>query len=373
MKALVIFVCIIYTATIAQGQSFEYTETDRIALNIPENQSGTTKDIAAYLGKHLNSDSKKVRAIYTWVTNKIKYDRDSLHLVILDEDNDQRVTYALKRRRGVCENFAAIFTDLCIKSGIPSYAIEGYTKQGGAIDRSPHVWCAAFTDGEWFMYDPTWDAGFISKGYFTSRIQTNYFKIAPANFLQNHLPFDPLFQFVDNPINYKEFRAGNRPFPDAKKYFNYTDSIKQYQVSDSLLRYLAVFDRIANYGWPARMIDIKLKRIKLEIEVICQDRDITFYNLAVADYNNALAIFNEFVTYRNNRFFPLKKESEVATMFSSIKKKIVSANERLDEVNKSKATLTLDTGDIKKKLNDLSLKIKEQQDFFKNYLSSSQQ
>ena len=60
-------------------------------------------------------------------------------------------------------------------------------------------------------------------------------------------------------------------------------------------------------------------------------------------------------------------------MFSSIKKKIVSANERLDEVNKSKATLTLDTGDIEKKLNDLSLKIKEQQDFFKNYLSSSQQ
>ncbi len=373
MKALVILVCIIYAAVTARSQSFEYTETDRIALNIPEAQTGTTKDIAAYFGKHFDSDSKKIRAIYTWVTNNIKYDKDSIHLVILDEDNDQRVTYALKRRRGVCENFAAIFTDLCIKSGIPAFAIEGYTKQSGSIDRSPHVWCVAFTDGQWFMYDPTWDAGFISRGYFTSRIQTNYFKIAPGNFIQNHLPFDPLFQFVDNLINYKEFRAGNTRPADQKKYLNYTDSIKKYQASDSLTKYLSAFDRISNYGWPPRLIDTKLKRIKLEIELIYQDRDIAFYNLAVAGYNEALAIFNEFIIYRNNQFLPVKKESEVETMFSSIKKKIVSANQKLDEVNKSKATLALDTGDIGKKLNDLTHKVKEQQNFFERYLSSLDQ
>ena len=368
MKTLVVLLSIIGCATIAAGQSLQYVEIDRIALNIPENQTGTTKDIAEYLGKYFDSDSKKIRAIYTWVTNKIKYDRDSIHLVILDEDNDQRVTYALKRRRGVCENFAAIFTDLCIKSGIPSFAIEGYTKQGGSIDKSPHVWCAAFTDGRWFMYDPTWDAGFISNGYFTSRIQTNYFKIAPGNFIQNHLPFDPLFQFLDYTVNYKEFRIGGTRSADQQKYFNYIDSIKKFQASDSLTKYLSVFNRISNYGWPDRLIDTKLKRVKLEIELIDQDKDIIAYNMAVNSYNQALEILNKFIIYRNNQFLPLKENNEVDSMFAAIGQKVKVAHLKLNEVNQSTATLVLDTGDITKKLNDLSYKVQEQNDFYKNHL-----
>ena len=355
MKTLAVLLGIISWATIATGQSLQYMEIDRIALNIPEDQTGTTKDIAEYLGKHFNSDSKKIRAIYTWVTNNIKYDRDSIHLVILDEDNDQRVTYALKRRRGVCENFAAIFTDLCIKSGIPSFAIEGYTKQGGSIDRSPHVWCAAFTDDQWFMYDPTWDAGFISNGNFTSRIQTNYFKIAPAHFIQNHLPFDPLFQFLDHPVSYREFRAGSSRSAD-QKYLNHIDSIKKYQASDALTKYLSALDRMANYGWPSRLIDTKLKRIKFEIELIYQDKDINAYDAAVNNYNQALEILNKFIIYRNNQFLPLKKDSEIDAMFAAINQKIKLAHLKLNEVNQSTATLALDTGDITKKLNDLSHK-----------------
>jgi hypothetical protein len=355
MKTLVVLLSIIGCATIAAGQGFQYTEIDRIALNLPEDQTGTTKDIAEYLGKHLDSDSKKIRAIYTWVTNNIKYDRDSIQLVILDKDNDQRVTYALKRRRGVCENFAAIFTDLCIKSGIPSFAIEGYTRQGGAIDKSPHVWCAAFTDGQWFMYDPTWDAGFISNGYFTSRIQTNYFKIGPDNFIQNHLPFDPLFQFLDYPVSYKEFRAGSTRSTN-QKYFNHIDSIKKYQASDPLTKYLSALNRMANYGWPSRLIDTKLKRIKFEIELIYQDRDINAYDAAVDNYNEALEILNKLVIYRNNQFSPLKENGEIDSMFATIGQKIKLAHLKLNQVNQSTATLALNTGDITQRLNDLSHK-----------------
>jgi hypothetical protein len=47
-------------------------------------------------------------------------------------------------------------------------------------------------------------------------------------------------------------------------------------------------------------------------------------------------------------------------------KLITSADLKLKKVNQSKATLVLDTGDIQKKLDDLSLKLKEQESFFKN-------
>src|SRR5690606_2503782 len=156
---------------------------------------------------------------------------------------------------------------------------------------------------------------------------------------------------------------------DQQKYFNYADSIKKYQSSDALTKYLSALDRITNYGWPPRLIDTKLKRIKLEIELIYQDKDINAYDMAVNNYNEALEILNKFIIYRNNQFLPLKETSEVDSMFALISQKIKLAHLKLNDVNQSTATLTLDTGDITKRLNDLSHKVQEQNEFYKNYLS----
>ncbi|MEO9003460.1 MAG: transglutaminase domain-containing protein [Ginsengibacter sp.] len=372
MKTLIVLICVTYCAVTARGQGFGYIETDRIALNIPIEQTTTTLDIAQYIKRHFDSESKKIRAIYTWVTNNIKYDRNSIHLVILDEDREERVTYALERKKGVCENFAAIFNDLCIKTEIPSFIIQGYTKQSGYIDKSPHVWCTAFTDGQWFMYDPTWDAGFISNNQFISKVQTNYFKIAPANFIQNHLPFDPLFQLLDYPVIYKEFKTGNTRSVDKKNYFNYKDSIIKYAGSDSLTRYLSALQRISNNDWPYSLIDTRIKQIKLEIELIYQDSDMNLYNSVVDTYNQALGILNKFITYRNNQFLPLKNSNEIDSMFDLITQKIALANQKLYELNQSTATLALDTGDIAKKLSDLALKKKEQREYFDKHFKLSE-
>lgn len=368
MKTLIVLACITCCAVTARGQSFEYTQADRVALNIPAGQTSTTHDIAQYIKKHFDSDSKRIRAIYTWVTNNIKYDRDSIHLVILDEDREERVTYALRRKKGVCENFAAIFDDLCIKTGIPSFIIQGYTKQSGSIDKSPHVWCTAFTDGQWFMYDPTWDAGFISNSQFISKVQTNYFKVAPAGFIQNHLPFDPLFQFLDYPVGYKEFKIGNIRSTERKNYFNYKDSIIKYVDSDSLTRYLSALQRISKYDWPYSLVDTRIKQIKLEIELIYQDSDMNMYNSVVDTYNQALGVLNRLITYRNNQFVPLKDHSETDSMFDLITQKIALANRRLYQLTQSTTTLALDTGDIAKKLSELGYKAKEQREFFEKHL-----
>jgi len=354
-----------------KAQDNDYGYIDKIALAIPASQTNTTTDIADYIKTHFNTDSKRIRAIYTWVTNNIKYDKDSIHRVILDEDNEERVTYALKRRRGVCENFAAIFTDICAKTGINSYMIEGCSRQNGSIDRSPHVWCAAFINNQWFLYDPTWDAGFISRGFFVNQAQTHFFQVSPSDFIDTHLPFDPLFQFLNYPVSYREFYRGSKQTNKSDSYFNYMDSVSVYNQSDSLSRYLSALSRIRNFDWPASKIDIKIKRIKLEIELIYQDKDMALYHSAIADYNKGIDFLNEFINYRNNQFQPVKKVDEVQRIFDSISQEISSANEKLEKVNKSKATLTLNTGGIQEKLNELASTLKEEQLFYKNYLSSS--
>jgi len=371
MKPLLILICFIFSSSAIFAQDInEYKEIDKLALDIPKTQTNTTADIAAYIDQHFDTDIKKVRAAYTWVTSNIKYDKDSIHRVILDEDREEKVTYALKRRKGVCENFAAIFNDICVKSGLRSFVIEGYTKQYNSIDKAPHAWCAVLVDNNWFLFDPTWDAGFIKSGLFVNAVNTNYFQVTPKDFIRTHLPLDPLFQFLNYPFTYKEFAKGSMGIDENKPYCNYPDSIDVYEKSDSLSRYLGAINRIQRFDWPVALSDIKLKQIKLEVELIYQDNDMASYNSAVADYNDAIIVFNDFLNYRNNQFQPAKKEDEVWGNFNYIKKKITEANKKLNEVNRSKARLILDTGDIQKKLDDLTSNVKLQEDFFKNYLNT---
>lgn len=365
MKFTLFLSFILFTFVSALAQN-NFSQNANVYVNIPAAQTHTSADIADYINKHFDSDNKKVSAIYKWITTNIKYDADSIHYVILDEDNEQRVIVALRRKKGVCENFAAIFNDLCSKCGIPSFTIDGFTKQSGSIDRTPHVWCAAFVDGEWNFYDPTWDAGYLSNGNFINQVSDNYFKIKPANFIQSHLPFDPLFQFLNYPVTYTEFIHGSFYQKDQKRFFNYKDSIDSFKKMDRLSQYLSTISRIKTTGWPASKIDTKLKRVSLEVELINQDSDMDLYNSAVADYNKAIHFLNTFLTYRNNQFEPAKSNEEVEKIFREVKKLIVSANIKLNKVNASKATLVLNTGDIQKKLEDLLTNLKEQQEFFKN-------
>lgn len=367
MKFFLVF--IIFILVFQKGFAQNNLQFKNIYVNIPSSETNTTTGISAFINKHFDSDNKKIAAIYNWITSNIKYDSDSIHYVILDEDNEQRATFALRRKKGVCENFAAIFNDLCLKCNLPSFAIEGFTNQMGSIDRTPHVWCAAFVDNQWKFYDPTWDAGYIRNGSFINEIRNNYFKIAPAYFIQTHLPFDPLFQFLNYPITYKEFISGNLKQEGQKHYFNYIDSINTYKKMDRLAQYLSALTRIKNAGWPSSKIDTKLKRVQLEIEVINQGTDMDLYNSAVSDYNEAIQFLNTFLSYRNNQFQPLKSKKEVEKLFGKTQELISSANIKLKKVNSSKATLTLDTGDVQKKLDDLKLNLNEQETFFKNNLN----
>lgn len=343
---------------------------DRLVLSIPAREANTTADIAAYIKKNFDTDGKKVRAAYTWVAANIRYSSDSMRPVIFEEDREHQIAVALRRREGVCENYAAIFNDICLKSGLRSLLVEGYTRQSGSMDRSPHAWCVVYVDKDWYLYDPTWDEDRAHRAFSAGSLNYDYFQATPEIFIQSHMPFDPMFQLLNYPITYKEFYTGNTQVNHNKAYFNYADSIAAYQKLNPLEKYVSAASRIEKNGPPNTMITNKLNKLKMYIEIIYQDRDTTLYNSAVAEYNDALTLFNSFLTYRNNRFTPAKTDSEIQTIFEGIEKQVASANAKVDEVNRSKAGLTLNTFALQKVLNELSIHAREQQDFLKSYLSS---
>lgn len=367
VATLVLSVCTHFFCFAQKNTSEAYA--DQIALSIPAALTNSTASIAAYFNEHLQTEEQKVRAAYTWVATNIRYDASHLHRVILDEDHAEKVTWSLERKKGVCENFSAIFTDICLQCGVRSYTVEGYTKNG-TVDRTGHAWSAAYVNNKWLLFDPTWDAGFARRGASPSAGVTHYYQIEPQEFIQTHLPFDPMLQFLANPITFQEFSRGVH-FTKERTYFNFKDSIDAYENMEPLARYISSAARIEKNGSPTTLTATRLAQLRMEKEIIYQDNDVILYNEAVEDYKYALQQFRDYLTFRNNQFQPARPLQETKTLLKDISGRIAKASEKLEVINRSKARLQLNTGDIDQMLRDLDAKVNNEKNFLDDYFSAA--
>src|SRR4029077_1476470 len=99
--------------------------------------------------------------------------------------------------------------------------------------------------------------------------------------------------------------------------------------------------RIQKYRLYNSQVKDNYNYIKMHIEMIDQDRDLELYNSSMADLNEATTILNNFIEYRNKQFTPEKSDVELRALLDGIDNKLDSSLKKLDEVDKSKATLIL--------------------------------
>ena len=362
MRNLIFLISFISFPTFLKAQSFDESRIDNLMLHIPVKQTHSTADIAEYVKQNFDSDRKKLRAVYVWVASNIKYDTDSANVINMGLDPDAKVTAALRRRRGVCENYAAIFNDICLRSGLTSFVVDGYTKQNGFVDKTGHSWCAVFIDNTWLLCDPTWDEGSGN---------TKYFLVQPSEMIETHMPFDPLWQLLNYPVSHQMFYTGNI-FPDKKQPFiNYADSVIAYIKMDSMQRLRSTAFRIEQNGLYNNMVKNRHEQTKMNIEIIREDKDVDLYNSAVADLNAATATYNNFVEYRNKQFTPAITDNALQALLDGIDAKLSSAHKKLDEIAKTEASFKFSTDGIRDKLNALAVRVKEQNIFLKTYLNTA--
>jgi transglutaminase/protease-like cytokinesis protein 3 len=133
-----------------------YSITDKKALQLPDSLTNSTDNLASYINSNFKTDNEKVRAIFIWVATNIQYDIENMFALNFYEKKEEKISKPLRTRKGICENYASLFCDICLKTGVKSFVIEGYTKQNGFTDNIPHAWCAALVDSSWFLFDPTW-------------------------------------------------------------------------------------------------------------------------------------------------------------------------------------------------------------------------
>lgn len=355
MKALLFLYFFICYSTNLKSQSIEHNPN----TYIPTAATFSSASIAQYVQANYTTNLQKLQAIYSWVTTNIRYSTDSMYNINWGPDPDLKVTAALRRKKGVCENFAAVFTDITLKCGIPSFVVTGYTN----FSKTGHSWSAVQLDNAWFLCDPTWD---INAGY-----NGKYFLIPPDQFIETHMPFDPLWQLLPHPISQQQFDKG---FSSQKKEtvaWNIMDSVKAFLQLDSLHRFEAASARMKQAGLQNNTATIWHSYVDMKIAIAYGDKDMELYNAATADLNKAAGIFNNYVNYRNNQFMPIKPDAAISALLEPIPNLISSAFKKLDKLGEKIENVQYDAGMLKSRLSALSTKVLEQQKFLKKYLESS--
>ncbi len=325
--------------------------------NLPDTACNSLDAIAQYIKDHCNSSSEKIGSLYHWVTANIKYDTDSNYYFNWSKSVNTIAEITLKRRKGVCENYAAVFTTLLQKTGIPSYVVNGYTKLAGAVTFSGHSWSAVLLNNKWYLCDPTWDNGNNDR----------WLLVSPENFIETHMPFDPMWQLLNYPVTHKEFKQNSNSKKD-KAFFDFNDSVKTFLLLDSLQQLEALTRRMLAAGMEDNSLKLWHSYNEMKIAIIYGDKDMELYNEGVNLLNKASAIFNEFVKYRNKQFMPARPDGEIGVMLEPVNGLINEAKVHIDHVGLIVENFQYDTEALNRRLDALKARVKEQQDFINSYL-----
>jgi hypothetical protein len=348
--------------------SQRYASIDKIALAIPDSQTGNTQQIAYFVNTNFKTDSDKTRAIFVWVASNIQYDIDNMY--VYAQNNQVKIgdiiIQALKTRKGICQHFAEVFNDICLKSGLQSYVIGGYTKHNGVINKLSHAWCATRVDGQWFLFDPTWGSGYVSHGRTIREIRDSFYKVPPSQFIKSHMPFDPMWELLNYPLTNQEFCDGNTTENKSKKFFGYADSINAYEHLDEAEQCLAASRRIKANGVTNALVSKELQSMEMynsnkEAEVYNEKLDL--YESAGADYNDGVKDFNKFIQYKTARSQPAIPDAETQATIDSAYTRIMRAKTKMGSIKEPDANLSRKMAPTIKLVDELLVQIQEQKDW----------
>lgn len=129
------------------------SQVDKNSRYVKEPPPGTTVATLAqtYICRPYRSDLQRLRAIFTWVAEKICWEED------FEGDADTQRT--IQARRGCAEEYAMLVMEMCSAVGLHCEVVRGYLKAPGDIPdlnvmpRSNHWWNAVIVDDEWRMID----------------------------------------------------------------------------------------------------------------------------------------------------------------------------------------------------------------------------
>jgi len=364
--------------TMGQKANTDYAAIDKVALAIAPEKTNTTKDIAQYIRANFKTEEEIVRAIFIWTATSFEYDVENMFALNYNEKQEDKIAKVLKTRKGICENYAAVFEDISKKCGLNAHIVVGYTRQNGITAYIPHGWCVVKVAGKWQLIDPTWGSGYIENNKFASKINNDYFRADPESLIKTHMPFDPMWQLLDYPVSYKQFSDTIVAQKKPKAAFRYNDSIAQYERQTEIQRFETEIRRIENNAINNAVIYDRLSKIKSYVtvynknEVINRQNEIVeVYNAAVTEFNEGTNDLNTFIEYRNKQFTPAKTDEQITAMLNVAEKKMKKAESSIRSIKGKYDKLDTMIATMSSSINQANAVLADQKDFLRKYIGKN--
>ena len=106
---------------------------------------------------------EKVRFLYRWLTEHVRYYDDSEDWNGYYQQSWSLIYDALVRKETVCAGYSEAFYCLCNLAGVECITQAGVVAAAGV--NGSHVWNEARINGEWYLFDATWDEGLPERLY----------------------------------------------------------------------------------------------------------------------------------------------------------------------------------------------------------------
>lgn len=135
-------------------------------VKIPRKVRKSIPLLAKYLTEKKETETEKVEAIYTWVTENINYDYDLLQSEKYFTGIEPKTI--LKSKKAICNGYVELMKSILDEVGVKNETVTGYIhnlnwRPGKIAMKEEHAWIAVYMDEKWTLADPTWDAGYIGR------------------------------------------------------------------------------------------------------------------------------------------------------------------------------------------------------------------
>ncbi len=296
---------------------------DRMMKNCPVEATESVAGLTSFINASFQTEEEKVRAAFVWIAGNIDYDAENIFI-----DRPENDVWAT--RKGICQDYADLFVEITTAMGIETYTVQGYTKQQGEIIWQPHTWAAAKIDEIWYFFDPTWAAGYVRDGRFYRKFDDQYFRVLPADFISTHMPFDPFWQILLDPVKPAAFDSGKAP---GNRAVNSNFSAELYELNslDEIAQLRLEIERIEKSKVCNFLLYFVLREKKAFAKAMEQQFFLDKFHEAEYHYEEGVFLLNEFIIYRNKNFEPYEGDIDLKKRIGSVISHLESAQEILGE------------------------------------------
>lgn len=160
----------------------------------------------SYVCRPHRSDVQRLRAIFTWIAERITWEEDYEGAV-----DSRRV---ISSKRGSSQEIAVLAREMCSAVGLYAEEVSGYLKAPGeALDldrlaRPNHWWNAVIVDGQWRIMDcslasPTHPRRSAYSSANGQVAESWYFLARPLHICYTHIPLLPEQQHIVPPVDFE--------------------------------------------------------------------------------------------------------------------------------------------------------------------------